>query len=105
MRLAGANVKMEPAGVESCRGTVLNIAMQKMQRGTLRRLVVGVLFVAVLGGLHYMSVHDKPVGRGLGCFMSQLEDAPTGYTKQELRDMGYAAIEIDGRVFLDICVF
>ncbi len=79
--------------------------MQKIQRGTLRRFAIGALFVAVLGGLHYMSVHDKPVGRGLGCFMSQLEDAPARYTKQELRDLGYAAIEIDGRVFLDICVF
>ncbi len=79
--------------------------MQKIQRGTLRRLMIGVLFVAVIGILHYMSVHDKPVGSVLGCFMSHLEDAPPGYTKQELRDFGYSAVEIDGRVFIDICVF
>jgi hypothetical protein len=41
---------------------------------------------AISEGLHYMSVHDKPVGSGLGCFWSHLEEAPAGYTKQQLRD-------------------
>ena len=35
----------------------------------------------------------------------KLEEAPAGYTKRELRDLGYAAVEIDGRVFINICVF
>ena len=79
--------------------------MQRIERGTLRRLLGGLLFVTVLGTLHYMTVHDKPSSEAYRCFWSHLEEAQPGHTKQRLRDMGYAPIEIEGRLFLDICVF
>jgi hypothetical protein len=45
---AGAKVKIGRGGVESWRGKVLNRGMEKIQRGTLRRLVVGLLLIWAL---------------------------------------------------------
>ncbi len=79
--------------------------MQRIERGTLRRLVGGLLFFAFLGTLHYMAVHNKPFSETYGCFWSHLEEAQSGYTKQGLQEMGYAPIETEGRLFLEICIF
>ncbi len=48
VRLAGAKVKTARGGVEWCRGRALNMSMQKMQLGTLRRFAIGLLLIGVL---------------------------------------------------------
>ncbi len=75
-----------------------------------RRLVLAavaltVTFLAVLFGLHYMSVHDKPLHRGITCFATKYERAPLEYSKQRLLNLGYVAVERDGEVHIKVCIF
>ncbi len=74
-------------------------------RRALAAVVLTVTFLAVLFGLHYMRVHNKPMRDGMTCFATKFERAPPGYSRQRLQNLGIVAVDRDGRVFIEICVF